>query len=270
MAKRRENDDEQCARNWLRQQGHIDIRRPCSDPPDFVVDGDCAVEVTRLNQRIVVGDGKRSVGEEEAREPLTGHIKRALDKLGPPGNKGRSWVVDCEYDFREPLPRPNTVTAQLSEALAPLLKPYDDRIVSAMDKTHRDYGKHAGGISHLRFPHLCLDCGICLELVEFSHDPATFLLQNVSDGKGIGIADELKKGIQNRIQDKSRKLRSHNKIGEYENWWLILVDHICHLPVQSLSEHGLSFIRDQNPGFWSRIVIIGYRVPSWHYDLIPR
>lgn len=55
MDKRQENEDETRARDWLKQQGVVRVRRPSSDPPDFVIDGDCAVEVTRLNQRIVVG-----------------------------------------------------------------------------------------------------------------------------------------------------------------------------------------------------------------------
>ena len=49
MTKRKENDDELRAQNWLRQQGYKDIRRPHSDPPDFVVDSKYAVEVTRLH-----------------------------------------------------------------------------------------------------------------------------------------------------------------------------------------------------------------------------
>ena len=57
-------NDELCAQNWLTQQGYRDIRRPSDDSPDFVVDGHYAVEVTRLNQRIVVGDNKRSKGEK--------------------------------------------------------------------------------------------------------------------------------------------------------------------------------------------------------------
>ena len=65
-----ENKDELRAKNWLREQGYRDIRRPCSDPPDFVIDGNFAVEVTRLNQRITVGNGRGSKGEEEARMPL--------------------------------------------------------------------------------------------------------------------------------------------------------------------------------------------------------
>ena len=55
MDKGKDNEDELCAEDWLRQQGYKDIRRPRNDPPDFVVDGVYAVEVTRLNQRIVVG-----------------------------------------------------------------------------------------------------------------------------------------------------------------------------------------------------------------------
>ena len=270
MTKRPENDDELCAQNWLRQQGHRDIRRPCSDPPDFVVDGDCAVEVTRLNQRIVVSNDNRSKGEEEARKPLAGHIENLFEELGPPGKQGRSWVIDCEYDFTEPLPHPEVVTAQISEALAPLLIPYDDSVISSMHSTHLDSSKHAGEISHLGFPHLCLGCGICLELGEFSHDPSGFFLQNVSDGIGISIAEELTKSVGNRVRDKSEKIRNQNKVGEYKDWWLVLVDHVCHVPIQILSERELSGVRDQCFDFWSRIIVISSRNADWHYDLRSR
>ena len=259
--------DELCAQNWLTQQGYRDIQRPSDDPPDFVVDGDYAVEVTRLNQRIVVGDDKHSKGEEQARIPLTDCIEKIICKLGPPGNEGRSWVIDCEHDFTEPLPHQNVVSAEISEALAPLLKPYDDSVISGMHSRHLDYSKHAGEISHLGYPHICLESGICLGLGEFSHDPAKFFLQNVSDGKGIGIAEELRKGIRNRIRDKSEKIRSQNKVGAYRNWWLVLVDHVCHVPMQILFEHELSFIRDQRFEFWSRVVVISSRNSGWHYDL---
>ena len=267
MAKRKDNEDELWAQDWLRQQGYRDIRRPCSDPPDFVVDGKYAVEVTRLNQRIVVGDEEYSRGEEEARKPLTDCIAKVIGQLGPPGNEGRSWVIDCEYDFAEPLPTPKSVTRQVSEALAPLLKPYDDTVISGMHSRYLDYGKHAGEISYLSFPHLCLDCGICLELVEFSHEPARFMLQNVSDGRGMGVAEELKTSIRNRICDKSKRVRDQERIGEFDCWWLILVDHVCHAPIQILSQHELSYVRDHQFDFWSRIVIVSSRNLSWCYEL---
>ena len=270
MAKRKDNEDELCAEDWLRQQGYEDIRRPRNDPPDFVVDGVYAVEVTRLNQRIVIGNEGISRGEEEARIPLTDCIAKAIGKLGPPGNEGYSWVIDCEYDFSEPLPTPKLVTRQISEALAPLLQPYDESVVSSIHSRYFNHDKHAGEISYLGIPHLCLDCGICLELGEFSHSPAKFLLQNVSDGYGIGLPTELKASIQNRILDKSTDVRKQDRVGKYRSWWLILVDHVCHMPMTSLSEDQLSFVRDQRFDFWSRVVIVSSRNPSWHYELLTR
>ena len=130
----------------------------------------------------------------------------------------------------------------------------------------------------MSFPHICLDCGICLQLWKSPDVPERFFLQNVSDGEGIGIVEEMKKSIQNRISVKSKKIRNQGRIEEYENWWLLLVDHVCHLPMESLSDHELSCIRDQDFDFWTRIVIVSsvtrtvnVNSPTfnlhWHYDL---
>ena len=267
MTEKRENDDELLARNWLRAQGHEDIRRPCSDPPDFVVGGTLAVEVTRLSQRITVGIDKRSKGEEEARKPLADQIANTIELLGPPGNEGRSWVIDCEYDLSVPLPNRMKVAAQISDALTPLLKPYDDKVVAGMHSRYFDVDKHAGEIPGMGFPHLCLECGICLELGEFLHDPASFFLQNVSDGKGIGVAAELGKGIRDRVRVKSETIRNRNRIGTYGSWWLILVDHVCLVPLRILSEHELSYVRNQDFDFWDRVVVLSSKNVDWHYDL---
>ena len=269
MVHRKENEDELCAQDWLRQQGYSDIRRPRDDPPDFVVDG-CAVEVTRLNQRIIVGKDQQSVGEEEARKPLEDRIRKIIDQLGPPGNDGCSWVVDCEYDFSKPLPSPKIVTRQISEALTPLLWSYDESSVSGIHSKYFNCDKHAGEPLPLGFPHLCLDCGICLDLAEFNYAPAKFILQNVSDGYGIGLPGELIVSIRNRILDKSTIVRKQGKVGKYKNWWLILVDHVCHIPMMFLSKSELSFVRDQRFDFWSRVVIVSSRNSSWHYELLSR
>ena len=105
-----ENPDERLAREWLRRQGYDDVQRPSDDPPDFAVNSDCAVEVTRLSKRVVVGAAKSSKVEEEARKPLRDQIAKAIERLGPPGNDGRSWAVNCEYDFSKPPPDRRTVT----------------------------------------------------------------------------------------------------------------------------------------------------------------
>ena len=123
----------------------------------------------------------------------------------------------------------------MSDALAPLLAPYDSNVVASLHARHFDFSKHAGEISGIRFPHLCLKCGICLDLEEFSHAPAKFLVPNVSDGHGIGVAEELEKGIASRIRAKSGTIRNQNRIGDYRIWWLVLVDHVCLIPMQILS-----------------------------------
>ena len=267
VAKRQENDDELLAQDWLKVQGYEDIRRPSSDPPDFVVAGKFAVEVTRLSQEIIVGADMHSRAEEQARIPLTNQIETTIEQLGPPGNEGRSWIINCEYDFSVPLPKPRKVSAQISDALAPLLAPYDHKVVAGMHARHFDSKKHAGELAGIRFPHLCLECGICLDLEEFSHAPEKFLVPNVSDGEGIGIAEELEKGIANRIRAKSETIRNQNRIGHYRSWWLVLVDHVCLMPMQMLSEHELSFVRDQEFDFWDRVIVVSSKNVNWHYDL---
>lgn len=268
MTSQRQNADELRAKKWLINQGHSDIRRPDDDPPDFVVDGSFAVEVMRLNQRIKVGGGRSTVGEEERRLPLTHSIEKVLNKLGVPGNKGKSWIIDCEYNFKKPRPKASIVESQMMEALEPLLKPYDDTVVSRIHSRYFDCERHAGETGYLGFPHLCLECGICLVLREFSHGPSSFCLQNVSDGHGIGIAEELARGIKNCIDDKSEKVRNKDRINKYRRWWLILVDYVCHVPIHFLSKHERSLIRNQNSDFWSRIVIVSSKNFDWHYELL--
>ena len=270
MAKRKENQDELCARDWLLRQGYRDIRRPSSDPPDFVVDGVCAVEVTRLNQRIVIGNDGQSVGEEEVRIPLRRCIEKVVKQLGVPGNERHSWEISCEYDFAEPLPNSKTVARQISKALAPLTEPYNEAVISDIHSRHFNYDKHAGEISYLEIPHLCLDCGICLDLVEVSDKPAKFIVKDPSDGMGIRLSTELESSIKNRVLDKTITIRKQSKVGEYSSWWLVLVDHVCHLPITILSEHELSFITDLRFDFWSRVVIISSLNPDWQYELHSR
>ena len=208
-----------------------------------------------------------SKAEEEARIPLTDQIAKVITRLGPPGNKGRSWAIDCEYDLSAPSPDRRIVTRQIEGALGPLLKPYDDRVVVGMHSEHLDFEKHAGELSYLGFPHLCLACGICLELTEFAYDPTTLFLQDVSDGEGIGVAAELARGIRNRIRVKSKSVRDQNKLEKYGIWWLILVDHIGFLPMQMLSEHELSAVQNQDYDFWDRVVVVNSKNAEWHFDL---
>lgn len=97
------DEAEKLAEQWLKSQGHVDVQRPQNDPPDFVVTGRYAVEVTRLNEMLTVDDDdKHTKSETEVRIPLYKCIEKTLATLGSPGNAGKTWEITCEYDLNRP------------------------------------------------------------------------------------------------------------------------------------------------------------------------
>ena len=108
-----EKDDESLARKWLESQGYTDIKRPCSDPPDYVVNSKYAVEIRRLNRRIEIGG--QFEGEEQSRIALRGTIEKVLEEFGPP-SEGQVWIVDCEYDFSKLLPEKRITKGEIRKS----------------------------------------------------------------------------------------------------------------------------------------------------------
>ena len=262
-----EKDDESLARKWLELQGYTDIKRPCSDPPDYVVNSEYAVEVRRLNQRIEV-DGQFE-GEELSRIALRNTVEKVLEEFDPP-SEGQVWIVDCEYDFSKPLPETRITKREIRKALQPFAGAGGDNIIEQHLSEYLDYDKHADELEYLEYPHLCLPCGICLELTAIdAPKSAKFLLKNVSDGEGIGIVDELIKNLQPYIKEKSLKVRQTNRLNDYQEWWLVLIDHICVVPISILGEQELQALHEsiQDRAFWSRIVIISSKNVNWSYEL---
>ena len=265
----REKDDERWAKKWLESQGHSSIERSEDDPPDYVVDGKFAVEVRRLNRRIEING--QTEGEENSRISLRQTIESTLAEIDPPGNE-RRWEVDCEYDFSRRLPNRKIVKNQIRETLIPLIQKYDtpDTFNQFMPK-YVDYDRHVNELDLLNPLHLCLPCGICLEVgerYEYTGSPG-FYLNNVSDLKGIGIADKLINNIQPCIEEKSLKVIQTNKLNDFQEWWLILIDHICIVPISILGEWELQALREsiQDRGFWSRIILISSMDADCYHEL---
>ncbi len=287
MTTKLENIDESRAKNWLKQQGHIDIQRPRYDPPDFIVDGRYAVEVTRLTRRIENKSGK-SKAEENFLESLRGAIEQTLIEMKPCESAKTSWMVYCEYPFsfqQKPKRQQNKITNQVKEqirsALCPLTKPYDGTVIKQLARKHFNYDRHAHEFEILGDVHFCLECGLCLELRELRHlgnpldfatkysnslnetelsqlrdslrkfryGPPQFALLDVSDGQGIALAPELSKSITYCISNKSERVRNQNKIKVFDKWWLVLVDHIGVVPVQILGPDELKLVHNHNPDF---------------------
>lgn len=249
LKKKQENDDELYVREWLLSQGYTHIRRVCDDPPDYLVDEKYAVEVRRLNQMVEI-NGKK-IGEENRRMSLRDTIENVLAELVP-YSQGPSWVVDCEYGPSEPLPKRKYIRRDLLKALRPLTQPYEtNEIMEQLESNYLDPNQHGDELQLglLGDVHLCLPCGIHVELSRLNTKPSRFLLQNVSDGEGIGVLAETIDSVRHIVKEKTRKIE--HRVKNYEHWWLVLVDHIFYVGSwEDLQKQ----IRVERP--WSRIIIL--------------
>lgn len=266
MMTERENIDERLAREWLKRQGHADIQRPHDDPPDYVVGGRTAVEVRRLNRRIEING--QTEGEEQSEMALRKTIDQVLAKFGPP-SAGKSWYVDCEYDFSDPLPKTRVTRSQIREALHPFSRPCVGSTIEQHLSKYPDCDKHAHESGFSPDLRLCLPCGICFELIAGSPQSATFILGDVSDGMGGYIVSDLVDNIQDYVEEKSLKVRKANRIDKYQEWWLLLIDHIWYISFSIFNESDLQAVREsvQDRDFWSRIVIISPENPDWSFEI---
>ena len=258
MTDTQQNDDELYVKEWLLSQGYADIERQCDDPPDYVVDKKYAVEVRRLNQMVEINS--EIIGEEHSRISLRENIENVLAELVP-CCQGPSWVVDCEYRSSEPLPRKKYVRRDLLKALRPLTQPYSAKeIVEQLESSYLDPNQHGDELQLglLGEVHLCLPCGIHVELSRLNTKPSRFLLQNVSDGEGIVVLAETINSIRHIVKEKTRKIEHRAK--NYVHWWLILVDHIFYVGSwEDLRDE----IRVERP--WSRIIILNrYDSDRWN------
>ena len=234
-----ENEDELLARKWLESQEFVDIQRPREDPPDYVVDGRNAVEVMRLN----------FAGEESLEIPLKKIVNDVLKNTELPEDGG-TWYIYVEYDFSS-FPKKRIVERQIRNALDSLIYPHKRDSLKRLGHSYRNKKHSRNYTPHSHF-HRCLPCGICLNFLWAESQPPRFELVQVSDGKGAMVLSALSENIDRCIKNKSRKIE--RCINDYENWWLILIDHMNILPPGFDLEKLREVISSREP--WSRIVII--------------
>ena len=135
-------------------------------------------------------------------------------------------------------------------------------------RDHFDFDKHHGEMDMLFFPHLCLQCGLCIELIELSSaGQSGFRLVDVSHTDGAGILCELDSAVKFAIEKKTDTVK--NLKDEFAEFWLVLVDHISPVPHSGLSSDEMATLRNgiDVPAPWSRIIVISSKKVQWHYDL---
>ncbi len=240
----RGNWDESRAKLWLESQGHTDIRRPCDDPPDYVVEGRYAVEVRRLN-RMGEDWGKPLESWEKALEKT---LQKVLAGFGPP-TEGKVVYVDYDYPYRPPPPAQKEFEREAREALESVEPP-----VNSLLK-------------------LKLECGVRLLLsppVPAKSATTKYMVNDVSVATADSgwVLSELREHIPRCIKEKSRRVRGKDRVHCYSEWWLVLVDHIEY--AGQLEESELEDLREavQFKDFWKRVVIISPENPEQFYDLV--
>ena len=249
MVRQQDNKDEAVAEEWLKQQGYVKIERPDQDPPDFVVDGKYAVEVRQLNS-MIESDGAHK-GEEELRKPLHEAVEEVLAKFSPPA-KGRGWYVDCEYDSSKfSISKIKSAKKEIKESL----QIFCDRPPKPKQ----------GSVGSEVIP---LGCGICLHLREGCPQSAMFVLNGVYGGKGFMVLGELIRSLQHSIEEKCRKIAKRKDCYPGHEWWLLLVDRILGISIQSLSRDELGKLHEevqaQEPA--SRVIVISPENLEWFHE----
>ncbi len=245
------NDDECRAKRWLESQGHTDIYRPCTEPPDFVVEGCYAVEVRRLNW-MTDRDGK-SKGIENSEKPLERSVKKVLKQYTQaPG--GYTVSVDCNYPFDPPPPTKKVVEKQVRDAVMTFHKNIQGDLSAGRSPRHSAIRLECG--IELRFSPWRLGVPGGYELVDV--DVATA-------SRGWVVADATD-NIARSIQDKTRKVAERDRVNDFRAWSLVLVDHIHAVP---LREADLNKVRGALPprDLWSRIIVVSPENPEWFFEL---
>lgn len=205
-------------------------------PPDFVIDGRIAVEVTRLNQHFE--DGNSTTGLEQEQAALIRYIERLLPTLGPSIEGKGYWM---SFDFRRPLD----------------LKDVKKALPVALEKfrrapTHENFiAKPSKGFRIDIFP-----AGIPREHFY------SFAGYNDLDSGGF-VVSEMIRNLKLCMAKKAAKVAPYRD--RYPVWWLLLVDHISSPGLDH--DERASLRKYVSPGDWDRVILLNSMNTSLVFDL---
>ena len=118
---------------WLQSQGYTNIQFVTDtndQPPDFIVNGDIAVEVRRLNWMF----GDKNKGLESVEKPLERDIKSGLEAAEQPPH-GYKVYVSCDLLHTE-LPDKHMVVGEVGKAASQYVKRLKESIHHGQHLSH--------------------------------------------------------------------------------------------------------------------------------------
>ncbi len=200
-------------------------------PPDFVIDGEIAVEVRRLNQNFDDGSGPR--GLEEVTAPLWQKIERLVKSIAE--TDGNSWFVF--FSFSRPVPRWKELEPELRSALLEFR-------FNARRRTGTIFSS----------PNFQMRVGEASSPLE-----TFFRMGGMSDRQAGGwVVAELISNIQYCAAEKLRKIEPHRS--KYKTWWLALTNYTGF----GLGDHECQQLRQHlpRPSGWDKVLIVSPVDPS--------
>ena len=190
------DETEKIAKKFLKSKGYLNVKyEPDGNvPPDFLLDGEIAVEVRRLNQSII--EDNKIEGLEKVEHSLRDIISGVLSSFGPPMN-GNHWLVNYIFE------RPKAPTKQIKRELKKLLESFKE---DDLEET--------------------LICGLKIIITKTTSVlPNRFNLCGVLDEDSGGSLLKLyERNIRICLDDKTDKIAEVRE--KYAKWWLLLVDMI--------------------------------------------
>ena len=200
-------------------------------PPDFVIDGEIAVEVRRLNQNFDDGSGAR--GLEEVAAPLWQKMTRLVESIAE--TDGNSWFVWLR--FSRPVPPWKSLEPELRDALLEF-KASTSRTRSLLYSVKN----------------------FQVEVAEASQPLETFFrMGGMTDRQAGGwVVAELISNIQHCASEKLRKVEPYRT--KYKTWWLALTNYTGF----GLDEYDRQQLQQHLPrqDGWDKILLINPRDPD--------
>ena len=224
------NADERRVFNYLNYLGYekVDFEPDGGVPPDFLVNGNIAIEARRLNQNYFNGTEVKGLVKDSIK--MDGHIDKLLNSFGAP-IANESWFI--RHKFARPIGQWKILEPKIKQALQTFLA---------------SPNKHEGQI-------LLKTNNFELSILRKANNPQKTVFTKgiiIDNDFGGRVIEEMAKNINYCINEKSKKIERFRF--KYKQWWLVLVDYIGN----GLNQYDIEMLRSQVPikVDWDKIIII--------------
>jgi hypothetical protein len=196
------NSDEEIVNKYLQSNvGGVIVHEPDGkNPPDFSIDSSIAIEVRRLNAHYFLGQNTKSI--EEMDIPVRKKFNRIIRNF-PADYHGKTYFVG--FCLNHPI------------------KNIDKETIKGIKKILENYLSSNEVDTHIAYK---VNSKITLYISPADPKPGkSFLPGGMSNhSEGGFVIPIYTENINHCIDEKNKKIENHKQ--KYNEWWLILVDHL--------------------------------------------